>query len=297
MGKFRSALLLTATLATIVITSAADAYSLKLPSPTPKPPKYFLTLEGDYILPDEDQVIQSLQLGTQLSNQKTSDHINFAGGIGAFIKDGMFVVIKYRRMTPDDTFTISQGLAPDLDVSNWSDKWQFNFADIDLGKETEINKSVGFHGYIGIGIMNGTVTATENDTDPDADPKTQSQKLKIFGFGPKFGLGTHYNLTNWFGFVGGAETSFYFASFKRLSSTDGSPYTTDWSNYHSTLPVINAYLAAQFSPTPNFVFQTGMRAFHSFNFDTNAFMSIYEGVFLANDLGWFGPYVSASYRF
>jgi hypothetical protein len=297
MGKFFSTLLLTATITASAITGTAYAYDLKLPNPTTKTPKYFLTLEGDYVLPDEDQVIQSLQIGTELSKQRTNNHINFAGGIGAFIKDGMFVAIKYRRVAPNDEFTISQGVTPFVDVSDWSDKWQFNFTDIYIGKETEINNSVGFRGYIGIGILNGTVTATENDTDPDADPKIQSQKLEIFGYGPKLGLGTHYNLTNWFGLVGGAETSFYSSSFKRLSSTDGSPYTIDWSNYHSTLPMINAYLAAQFTLKPNLVLQTGIRAFHSFNFDTNAFMSLYNGVFLANDIGWFEPYISASYKF
>lgn len=265
-----------------------------IPEPTQKPPRFFATIEGDYVLPDEDQVIQSLQNSTKISNQRTKNNFNYAAGIGTFINNGMFIVAKYRRLTPSDLFTTNQS----DDISDWKEKWNFSFFDLDLGKDTELNSNVGIHAYIGIGLMSAKVTAFEKKVNPDAtQPINQSQKLEIFGYGPKIGVDSHYNFNHWFGLLGGAETSFYFSHLKRFSSTEGSAYTPDWSNYHTTLPMIGAFLATNFTPTRNFEFQIGMRAFHSFNFDTNAFLSIYQDVFLANDIGWYGPYASATLRF
>ena len=276
----------------IATLNFASAKNLTLPKPdATKANRGFLTLEGEYVLPDEDQVIQSASGQTTINNQKSHDNINFAAGLGFFIKDNMFIVGKYRRLAPFTTFDLTQG----DDDSSWIDKWNFNFFDLDLGKSTQITSNVGFHAYIGIGLMKGDVTASY--TSATLDPPQQKEKLDILGYGPKLGLGTTYNLTKWFGLVGGVETSFYFTTFKDYLSTNGSPLIEQWRNYHTTLPIIDAYLAANFPFTRNFEAQFGMRAFHSFNFDTNAFMSIYSDQYLANDIGWFGPYVSASLRF
>ena len=255
---------------------------------------FFITLEGDYIFPDKDSVSPSQLSSTSLYNQKIDNKLSYSGGVGYIFNNGIFIVAKYRKVNPKDTFTINS--ASD-GISNWVEKWDFNYFDLDLGKTIRARNNVDAHAYLGLGIMRSNIKADKTATDPAASPQTESQKLELNGFGPKVGLGVGYWFTKRIALVGGVETTFFFSKFKRLTSTDGSAYVSDLSNFHTDIPIINAFIGGNFNVSNSLRLQAGYRVFHTFNFDTNAFMTIYNGTFIANDIGWVGPYLSISFRF
>lgn len=287
-------------LLSIALVSVSSLSYANLATVADQPKRFFFTAEGSWIKPNENRPLQTFAQLTQISNQRINNQWGYAFSGGVTFKKNLFVRLNYRHISPVDKFHINSttllGVQRDLD---FTEKWNFNFWHLDVGKMATISDKIKVSGYVGISYFKSQVEALASKSFSDGNVgNIQKERLHAAGYGPRIGAETEYRLMQRCSLIGGFDTTFLYTSFINDSAAAlNLPYKKQWGNYHTNIPLVDAFVGANMRFNSNFSMQAGMRAFHSFGFNPDGLLTMYKDYFLVNGVAWSGPYISVTFKF